>query len=113
MKFYICVYLQPILNNGELNSAWREASSNKALKEYLQRYENRFKKNKGGIGRFYDWGDDPAFYAAEKFGGNVTWGVCRHDVRKKLDKGDVVVFFCATRTQGTMEVLLYWTRNCW
>ena len=98
MKFFICVYLHPILTNGGSKSPRREVSGNKALKEYLQRYENSYKKNKGGIGRFYDWGDDPAFFAAEYFSKDInkaTWGVCRPDVRKKLCEGDVVVFFCA------------------
>ena len=92
MNLYLCVYRQPIPKNGDWKSVCREASSNEALKEYLQRYNNRFKKRKRC---FYDWGDDPAFYAAEKFQSNVTWGACRSNVRKKLKKGDIVIFFCA------------------
>ena len=100
MNFYICVYLQKIPDKKDWVRAKGNASGDPVLKEYVRRYENRFKKNKDGIGRFYDWGDDPAFFAAEKFGGNVTWGVCRHDVRDKLKKEDVVVFFCAQEQEN-------------
>ena len=41
----------------------------------------------------YDNGDDPSFYAARKFGGQLSWGICRQDVRKGLRAGDIVVFF--------------------
>ena len=103
MNFYVCVYLQGVLEKANgLNKARKESANNKALKKYLDRYENRYKKrlykNKKGIGRFYDWGDDPAFFAAEYFSNDInkaTWGVCRPDVRNKLDEGDIVVFFCA------------------
>ena len=100
MNFYICVYLQKIPDKKDWVRAKGNASGDPVLKEYVRRYENRFKKNKDGIGRFYDWGDDPAFFAAETFGGNVTWGVCRHDVRDKLQKEDVVVFFCAQEQEN-------------
>jgi hypothetical protein len=40
-----------------------------------------------------DYGDDPSFYAMRKFGGQLSWGVCRQDVRNHLRTGDVVVFF--------------------
>ena len=100
MNFYICVYRQKIPEKRDWKRAYENASGDPVLKEYVRRYENRFKKNKDGIGRFYDWGDDPAFFAAEKFDGNVTWGVCRHDVRGKLDKEDVVVFICAQEQEN-------------
>jgi hypothetical protein len=41
----------------------------------------------------YDNGDDPSFYAARKFGGQLSWGICRQDVRNRLRRGDIVVFF--------------------
>ena len=94
MNCYVCVYLQPIIEK-EWEQTWDEASDDKPLKKFLKRYERRFKKGKG---RFYDWGDDPSFFAAEEFLGDVrkaSWGVCRHDVRKKLGKGDMIIFFCA------------------
>jgi hypothetical protein len=45
-----------------------------------------------------DWpydipGDDPAFFSRHEHGGNLTWGVCRQQVRNRLGTGDVVVFF--------------------
>jgi hypothetical protein len=45
-----------------------------------------------------DWGDDPAFFSAGYFLGDLrlaTWGVCRARLRAKLKAGDFVVFFCA------------------
>ncbi|MGH9823084.1 MAG: hypothetical protein ACREDR_07535 [Blastocatellia bacterium] len=41
----------------------------------------------------YDVGDDPAFFAAHHHNGQVTWGVCRPDVRCAIKPGDWVVFF--------------------
>jgi len=41
----------------------------------------------------YDGGDDPSFYAMKTFGGQLSWGVCRQDVRNRLSPGDIVVFF--------------------
>jgi hypothetical protein len=41
----------------------------------------------------YDNGDDPSFYSISKFGGQLSWGVCRQDVRNRLSSGDIVVFF--------------------
>jgi hypothetical protein len=41
----------------------------------------------------FDFGDDPSFLASHKFGGPVSWGVCRRDVRRIAQPGDVVLFF--------------------
>jgi hypothetical protein len=63
------------------------AASDAALSTFLDDYDELF----------YDWGDDPAFFAAQIFMGAVrcaSWGVCRRDVRQQLKPGDVVVFFC-------------------
>lgn len=46
----------------------------------------------------YDVGDDPSFHAssvAHGFGGRLSWGVCRPNVRNRINPGDVVVFFAA------------------
>ena len=104
MNCYLCVYRQPITTGWD--KTWKEASSedNHVLKKYLQRYKKRLKKPKEGIGRFYDWGDDPAFFGAEEFLGDIrkaSWGVCRPDVRRNLEEGDVVVFFCAQQQKNT------------
>lgn len=44
-----------------------------------------------------DVGDDPSFVSSARVGGDVTWGVCRPDVRRALRPGDAVVFFAADR----------------
>ena len=49
----------------------------------------------------YDSGDDPSFYAARKFGGQVSWGICRQDVRNRLRRGDIVVFFSFRKFKDT------------
>jgi hypothetical protein len=41
----------------------------------------------------YDIGDDPSFYAMRKSGGQLSWGICRQDVRNSLCPGDIVAFF--------------------
>jgi hypothetical protein len=47
----------------------------------------------------FDNGDDPSFRAALERGGQLSWGVCRQDVRNKLREGDIVVFFSFSREQ--------------
>jgi hypothetical protein len=55
----------------------------------------------------YDNGDDPSFYAARKFGGQLSWGICRQDVRNKLRPGDIVFFsFCKFKVTGDSEYRL-------
>jgi hypothetical protein len=49
----------------------------------------------------YDSGDDPSFYAARKFGGQLSWGICRQDVRNRLRRGDLVVFFSFRKFKET------------
>lgn len=49
----------------------------------------------------YDNGDDPSFYAMRKFGGQLSWGICRQDVRNRLRPGDIVVFFSFRKFEGT------------
>jgi hypothetical protein len=43
----------------------------------------------------YDPADDPAFFCARRLrreGGQLSWGICRPDVRSRLRPGDTVVF---------------------
>ncbi len=54
----------------------------------------------------YDVGDDPAFFSRQYFGGNLTWGICRQQIRNKLQPGDIVVFF-AFRKRGKDEPTEY------
>ncbi|WML49168.1 hypothetical protein RCG23_03490 [Neobacillus sp. PS3-34] len=45
---------------------------------------------------FIDLSDDPSFLAYELSkdnGGKVTWGICRRDVRNKIKKDDMILFF--------------------
>lgn len=46
-----------------------------------------------GNGWPYDTGDDPSFFSARHCGGQVTWGICRQQVRNRIEPGDVVVLF--------------------
>lgn len=53
---------------------------------------------------FHDFGDDPSFYSAEKVKSNLTWGVCRHNIRQQLHLGDTVFFVARTIVgQGSWE----------
>jgi hypothetical protein len=52
---------------------------------------------------FYDTGDDPAFFSAERLGGAVSWGVCRTDLRRKVNPGDVVVFFAVKKSSDGLD----------
>lgn len=52
--------------------------------EYISYFKNKPK--------FCDLGDDPSFYCSEKYKSNVTWGVCRHNVRQSLNIKDEVFF---------------------
>ncbi|MGH9773865.1 MAG: hypothetical protein ACRD50_02840 [Candidatus Acidiferrales bacterium] len=49
----------------------------------------------------YDNGDDPSFYAMRKFGGQLSWGVCRQDVRNNIRPDDIVVFFSFRKFEET------------
>lgn len=104
MKCYVCVYRQPKLDERKWKRTWNEAGDKRGLRKYLEQYRSG---SEGEGACYYDWGDDPSFFAAEEFLGDVNlagWGVCRRDVRAKLDVGDIVVFFCAQEgTEGTWE----------
>jgi hypothetical protein len=44
----------------------------------------------------YDTGDDPSFFCFRHLvaeGGSLSWGICRPDVRNRLEPDDVVAFF--------------------
>jgi len=49
-------------------------------------------------------GDDPSFFSRRKHGGNLTWGVCRQQVRNRLEAGDVVVFFSFREIEDGGEI---------
>ena len=107
MKCYVCVYRQPVLNGRKWERSWLEAESKRGLRKYLELYRSGFED---GAACFYDWGDDPAFFAAKEFLGDVSrasWGVCRTNVRKKLCKGDFVIFFCAKASEDRIWEYYY------
>jgi hypothetical protein len=90
MKAYICVYRHPVPSRKDLLSAKVAGASNPAIRRFLDVYNDQ--------NCYYDWGDDPSFFAASYMLGDVrraSWGVCRPDVRNYLNDGDYVVFFCA------------------
>ena len=41
----------------------------------------------------YSYGDDPSFFCHLAYGTRLTWGVSRGDMRNRVEKGDVVLFF--------------------
>lgn len=48
----------------------------------------------------YDTGDDPSFFSRRYFGGQLTWGICRQQIRTRIQPGDVVVFFSFRNRDG-------------
>lgn len=88
MKAYVCVYRQLRPHEKDRRATEQAAAKDLHLGKFLETYEQGF----------YDWGDDPSFFAAKYLLNDVrqaTWGVCRRDVRSSLNRGDVIIFFCA------------------
>jgi hypothetical protein len=93
VKAYICVYRHGVPSRAELERTRFAANADSRVQCFLDRYDDS--------DCFYDWGDDPGFFAAEQIFGTAeyaSWGVCRPDVRSYLSKGDFVVFFCAKQS---------------
>lgn len=102
-RAYLCVYRQVIPSRESLLvDAMMSAAKHEDLSHLLPLYET---------GSAYDWGDDPSFFSAEFTQGSAShagWGICRPNVRARLDKGDLVVFFCARRaTRGAVTDYLF------
>ncbi len=100
MKCYVCVYRQPSPERLRWERTLKKSAGKPGLRKYVELYRSGFEP---GGACFYDWGDDPGFFAAEEFLGDAnraSWGVCRRDVRQKLRKGDFVIFFCAKEAEG-------------
>lgn len=92
MKAYLCTYCHKKPTPGERRGTREAAKSDPLLRKFLKEYDRNY----------YDWGDDPSFFAAQHMLGDVrkpSWGVCRPDVRKVLEKGDLVVFFCGRQEE--------------
>jgi len=41
----------------------------------------------------YDDGDDPSFRRSRQLRTNLTWGICRQQVRNRIKPTDIIVFF--------------------
>jgi hypothetical protein len=102
MKAFICVYRQPIVGP-KIRQQVEIAAMNQPL---LQTFLNRY----GQPDCFYDWGDDPAFFAATELFGDpcyASWGVCRPNVRRQLTTGDLVIFFCGRQSPSSAGLWEY------
>ena len=87
MNAYVCTYRRKTPEPKERRQTEEAAKRDPLLRSFLEIYDRSY----------YDWGDDPSFFAAQNRLGDVrkaSWGVCRRDVRNALTKGDLVVFFC-------------------
>lgn len=96
MQVFICVYRQPQVGGPILKKVQAAAVDNPLLQDFLAVY--------GQAACFYDWGDDPGFFAATRLMGNVnlaSWGVCRRNVRKLLKPGDLVIYFCGRQSTAS------------
>jgi hypothetical protein len=90
-RIFLCPYMSSLLATGDADCAKSFAPLHTAL-------QNREWP--------YDLGDDPSFFCRLKQKGALTWGVCRADVRKQVQLGDVVVFFAFTNLGGEVEYRL-------
>ncbi len=89
---YVCVYRHFFPPPKAIAATRQAAANDRELLRFIDDYV---------AGRsYYDWGDDPSFFSAERHQGGpefAGWGVCRPNVRAALVPGDLVVFFCAKR----------------
>lgn len=93
-KIYLATFLSP--------------SANDATSSGCTGKIERMKNDQSANGDWpYDFGDDPSFLSMGSSRGNLTWGICRPDVRNKLSDGDIVVFFSfrkESKTQGSYQL---------
>jgi hypothetical protein len=92
MNAYLCTYRSRKPSPRQLRLTEAAAKRDPLLQAFLASYNDSY----------YDWGDDPSFFAAQHLLGDVrkaSWGVCRRDVRDSLGIGDVVFFFCARHVE--------------
>jgi hypothetical protein len=90
MQAFVCVYRHSHPKDAELRKTAAAAVNDELLQEFLARYDDE--------NNYYDWGDDPGFFAATKLLGDpraASWGVCRRDVRCQLRPADIIIWFCA------------------
>ena len=83
------LYLAPYHSN--LHKERIEASANAS--DVLRAYVSAIKEENAWP---FDTGDDPSFFSSWYFDANLTWGVCRGDLRNEIVEDCVVVFFAFT-----------------
>jgi hypothetical protein len=92
MRAFVCVYLHREPSRSEFAKTEEASDQDPLLARFLKTYKQP--------GSFWDWGDDPSFFAATEILKDVraaSWGVCRRDVRAVLGPDDFIVWFCARR----------------
>ena len=107
MKAFICVYRHGIPHPRARAETEEAARADPLLKTFLNQYFNP--------DCLFDWGDDPAFFAAQHLLGNeraASWGVCRPDVRRQLEAGNFVVFFCGKQNGENPKEWDYYLVGC-
>jgi hypothetical protein len=88
MSAFVSVYRNIIPSRKDWRKVAKVAEEDPVLRKYLGEYEDSY----------FDWGDDPSFFAAQEYLGDVrraSWGVCRRNLRELLAPEDLVIFFCA------------------
>lgn len=100
VKGYICVFRHAARPASHVRKT--AASGHPVVAQFLDRYLESES--------YLDWGDDPAFFSAQHFLGDLrlaTWGVCRPNVRAHAEIGDFIVFFCA-KPEHTQQCTHYY-----
>lgn len=95
---FICVYRHIDPSKKRIKDLIEASNRTPLLQEFHDTY---FDDN-----NFYDWGDDPSFFAAKKYLGDekfATWGVCRTNVRRQLTKGDMIIFICGKQKKKNWD----------
>jgi len=85
-NIYVVVYNHP--SNEQLG---RITIQNEITQGFLNNYNNWL----------YDVGDDPSFYCSNLYNTNLSWGICRPNIRNKIRPNDIVVFFCYNGSNQT------------
>lgn len=89
-QLFVCVYRRHIPSRREWERTRNASATDLRLGRYLDEYWRP--------DRYFDWGDDPAFFCAQDEFGDPTrasWAVCRPDVRDDISVADAVAFFNA------------------
>jgi len=92
MKGFACAYRHFLQTPANRRRTEQEAGGDELTQRFLDRYDQP--------DCYYDWGDDPSFFASQELLGDTrlaSWGVCRTNVRSWLSVGDIIVFFCASQ----------------